>query len=535
MASKLRRFKLFCLAAGITVLAAWRLASVDAAQPAAVPEGKIDAHALARLIDTEVQRRLDADGVKPSPRADDAEFLRRVYLDLIGVIPPPEKVTAFLGNTDPDKRSKVIDELLANPRFGRYLAETWSGLLVPRQANNRRLDHKPLQDWLADGFNSGKPLDKLVYDLITASGAQDQNGAATYFIYNPTADKITDSVTHMFLGVRLQCAQCHNHPFVDIKQKDYWGMAAFFTKVRLSGNPNKAAKKGTAISVVEAGGPAKGKKNLPASAKIVPAKFLKGEEPKLAPQQPARPVLARWMTAPANPYFAKAMVNRAWYQCFGRGIVNPVDDMHEGNAPSHPELLALMTQQLKDNGFDLKFLYRAICNSEAYQRTSRPDANNKDDGELYSHAAVRALSPEQLYDSLVAVVGGQAGARPGKADKKAQQGRKGPGGPREAFLNFFRVDEGANPLEYQAGIPQALRLMNSPQTSGNGLLPRIMNQGKSPADVIERLYLAVLSRQPTSQESQRMAEYVSRQETPRAGYSDVLWVLLNSSEFTLNH
>jgi hypothetical protein len=505
------------------------------AAPATVPaKGGLDARGLAGLIDRDIDSRLAAEKVKPSQPADDAEFLRRVYLDLIGVIPPPEKVSAFLKSSDPAKRAKVIDELLADPRFGTSLAETWSGMLLPRESNNRRLDHQPLQQWLAEGFNSNKPLDKLVYELITATGEQKDNGAVTYFVGNPTVDKITDNVTQMFLGVRLQCAQCHNHPFVEIKQADYWGMAAFFMKVRMTANPNMAAKKGISPGVFEAAGGARPKKKLPESAKIVPARFLQGETPKLDAKEPSRPVLASWITAPNNPYFAKAMVNRVWYQLFGRGIVNPVDDMHDGNVPSHPELLKSLTQQFKASGFDLKHLYRAICNSRAYQRTSRPLGDNSGDKEYYSHAAVRSLSPEQLYDSLVAVLG-QPGGGQGPKLKMAMAGKKGAKGPRDAFLTFFRIEEGANPLEYQAGIPQALRLMNSPQTSGNAAVARLMKEGKGPAQVIEHLYLTALSRPPTPQEMNRMRTYVSRQTEARAGYSDILWALVNSSEFAFNH
>lgn len=499
----------------------------------ATPVVKLDAAGLARLIDREVQTRLDADGVNASARSDDAEFLRRVYLDLIGVIPPAEKVTEFLDATNPDKRARLIDELLANPRFGSHLAETWSNLMLPTESNNRRVNHGPFRTWLAAGFNKNTPLDKLVYDLITATGPQDQNGAVTYFITNPTVDKITDNVTKMFLGVRLQCAQCHNHPFVEIKQDDYWGMAGFFRKVRLSGNPNKAAKTGASVGISEVATGPKGRRTpLPESAKNVPARFLGGEQPKMNAAEPYRPVVAKWLTSGDNPYFAKAMANRVWYQLFGRGISNPVDDMHDGNPPSHPELLTGLTEQLKANDFDLHYLIRAICNSQAYQRTSRPAGNNKDDKELYSHAAVRVLTPEQLYDSLTSIVGQ---GRVALAPKRKQAGPRGLGGPRDAFIAFFRVDEGSDPTEYQAGIPQALRLMNSPQTSGAAVLDRIIGKNLEPRQAIEQLVVSVLSRRPTDQEMQRFNQYVAMQDSPRAGYADVLWALLNSSEFALNH
>lgn len=493
---------------------------------------KLDALALAKIIDDEVKQGLKSEGIPASPLASDAEFFRRVHLDLIGVIPAPDKVLAFLESKDPNKRAKVIDELLADERFGKALSEVFSGLMIPRESNNRRLDHKPFQTWLAKNFNENTPLDKLAFDLLTSTGNLDENGAVGYFVGNPTVDKMTDNVAKMFLGVRLECAQCHNHPFVSWKQEEYWGMAAFFMKTRLSVNPQQAAKKGVAPGIFESGGPAKGKKgNLPESAKFVPAKFLQGDQPKLNQADPYRPVLAKWVVAPDNQFFARAMVNRFWHQLFGRGIVNPVDDMHEDNVPSHPELLAALTEQLKANGFDLKYLIRAICNSETYQRTSVPLKGNDDDTTFFSHRAVRVMSPEQLYDSIVTVLGQTANRK----DAAAPKAKGAPGGPREQFLNFFRVDE-VDPQEYQAGIPQALRLMNSGQLNATtAVVDQAMKAGGDTNKVLERLYLAVVSRQPTPAELTRMNAYVTKNGPPRQAYGDIAWALLNSSEFTLNH
>lgn len=494
---------------------------------------KLDALALAKVIDQEINLTLKSEGIPASSLASDAEFYRRLHLDLTGVIPTPEKVLAFLDSKDANKRQKAVDELLADERYGKSLAEVFSGLMIPRESNNRRLDHKPFQEWLAKNFNENTPLDKMVYDLLTSTGPMNENGAVGYFIGNPTVDKMTDNVAKMFLGVRLECAQCHNHPFVSWKQEEYWGMAAFFMKTRLTVNPQQAAKKGVAPGIFESAGPAKGKKKgLPESAKIVPAKFLQAGQPTLDKAEPYRPVLAKWVASPDNPFFARAMVNRFWFQLFGRGIVNPVDDMHEDNAPSHPELLAALTEQLKANNFDLKYLIRAICNSATYQRTSRPVEANQDDRVYFSHRAVRVLTPEQLYDSIVTVLGQSQ-----PKGKQAQRKQKGPpGGPREQFLTFFRVDE-TDPQDYQAGIPQALRLMNSPQLNATqGIADLAMKAGGDDGNkILERLFLAVLSRPPTQAELTRLNDYVRKQDTPRLAYSDITWALLNSSEFTLNH
>ncbi len=496
---------------------------------------KIDAASLTKLIDQEISKRIVAEKATSTGLCDDSEFIRRAYLDIVGVIPSADKVTAFMSDKDTSKRSKLIDQLLADPRFGNYLAEMWAIHLIPRESNNRALVQKPLEGWFANHFNNNTPLNKVVYDLITSTGEIDKNPAGIYFVANPTVDKITDNVTRMFLGVQLQCAQCHNHPFTDWKQTEYWAMATFFLKTKVSGTPQQAAKKGVALTVTENPNAKAGKKGggLPESFKNVPAKFLQGVEPKMETSGPARPTLAKWMTADENKFFARAMVNRFWHQYFGRGLVNPVDDMHDDNAASHPELLATLTEQFKLNGHDIKFLIRAICNSEVYQRSSVSKADiGSIDLDLYSRREIRMMTPEQQYDSLVVILG----ANSGKGDPKDKAGKKGPQTPRDNFINFFRVED-ANPLEYQNGIPQALRIMNSPFTNkADVTAAQITGNAKTSAEAIERIYLTALARRPNAAELERLTAYVNRPgSTSRSSYGDILWVLLNSSEFTLNH
>ncbi len=497
---------------------------------------KLDPLALAKIIDAEVNRKMKEEGYQPSRQADDAEFLRRVYLDLVGTIPSADKVKAFLDNTDAKKREKVIDELLASNRFGNFHAEVLTGLMIPRESNNRRLTNTPFLNWLADNLNKNTPLDKTVHELLTATGPQDKNGAVTYFIGNPTVDKMTDNVTRVFLGVQLQCAQCHNHPFTDWKQKEYWGMAQFFMKTKLTVNPQQAAKKGESPGITETAA-AKGKKTpLPESAMKVNAKFLGDVEVNLKDSEPYRPILADWITSKSNPYFAKAMVNRWWYQMFGRGIVNPVDDMHENNDPSHPELLAALTEQFKASGFDNKYLLKAICNSDAYQRSSRPTADNKEDKKYLSHRVIRVQVPEQLYDSLATVLGRENKANE-KGDRKAANKGMNTGAGRDGFVNFFKIEDGFDPLEYQNGIPQTLRIMNSSQTNltRDAVNSATKLSGGDPAKTIEQLYLTGLSRRPTADETTRMVAYVTKASDRNTAYNDILWVMINSSEFALNH
>jgi hypothetical protein len=497
-------------------------------------DAAMDAPALARHIDAAIAARLDAENVAPSPPCDDAEFVRRIYLDLTGRIPSAEKAAAFLDSREPNKRAKLIDELLAGNDYGKHQADVWQSLLLPRTSDNRGLPFDKMTAWLEKNFNDNKPWDKMVREIVTAAGEMDKNGAILYFLANATPDKLTDNATRMFLGVQLQCAQCHNHPFTDWKQDAYWGMAAFFTKVRIEGNPRQAGQQRNGVRISESG---RGRPiRLPVSAKRLPPKFLQGEQPKLSSREEYRPVLADWMTNAKNPYFSRAMVNRLWAQLFGRGIVNPVDDMHDGNQPSHPQLLADLSAQFAANGFDVKHLLRALCNSAAYQRTSKPIAGNRDSGpELFARMAIKVLTPEQLYDSLVQVLGAPNQAngprRPGAAAAALRNLT-----PRTQFVAFFKGDDNPDPTEYQAGIPQVLRLMNSPMLNNTAKLAPVLKSDKTPQQIVEHLYLTALARRPTLHELQRTLALVRKHEDePRQAYGDILWVLLNSSEFTLNH
>jgi len=500
-------------------------------KPLAIPTTK-DAAALARLIDAEIARKLAEAKIPPSPRSSDDEFLRRVYLDITGVIPSADQARAFLDDRSPDKRAKLLDELLADPHYGRRMADIWTAKLFPRDSANRFVIREPLYDWFEKEFNKNEPWDKLVTNLVTATGNVEDNPAVTYFLANRTIDKLTDTVGQHFLGIQLQCAQCHNHPFTSWKQSEYWGMAAFFSKVKPD-NPKNAKKGGDNAKIGVSEGPGRRAKDfLPESAKTVPAKFLGGPEPRLDPREPYRPVLAKWLTAPENPFFARALVNRTWAHLFGRGIVHPVDDMLPENEPSHPELLDALARHIAKPGeFDVKYLIKAICLSEAYQRTSKPTPDNKSDVALFSHMAMKVMSPEQLFDSLAQVTG-NIGGRGGPKAKGA--GKGGPVGARAQFVNFFLAGaDTASTVDYEAGIPQALRLMNSPIANNPGVARRVVGAGAKPDEAIESIYLAALARRPSAEERTMLLEYIAGASSPAMGYSDILWVVLNGSEFTL--
>jgi hypothetical protein len=364
----------------------------------------------------------------------------------------------------------------------------------------------------------------MVSEMIASSGELEKVPAVGFFISNNGVDKMADEVGKIFLGQSIQCAQCHNHPFSDYQQTEYWAIANFFIKTTAGGlNVNKGQEPG----VREVNNLKRNKKNeLPESYKDVPAKFLRGDTPSMSSTEPYRPVLAKWVTSPTNPFFAKATVNRVWSQIFGVGIVNPVDDMRPENVPTHPELLNKLAADFAANKFDLKALHRAICNTEAYQRSSKAVAGNKEaEDPLFARSRMKILTPEQLYDSLVQATGfaNTAGGR----EKPGGKGQA-PGG-RAGFVNFFLSGaEMANTTEYEPGIPQALKLINSKPVSSGRVVQGLSKS--DPAKAIEELYLGTLSRRPTSEEMTKMQTFVKNNSD---AYGDILWVLVNCSEFTM--
>jgi hypothetical protein len=527
--------KLFALAplvvaAGLTVSFSERGRLEAADQDANRPAAKLEALELARRIDLEINKRLAAAQVKPSPLSEDAEFLRRAYLDVTGAIPPYEKVVAFLDSKEPDKRAKLVDELLASPPYARYMAGIWASKLIPRElasvGHNRTTMVEGLGRWFDDRFQKNQPWNQLVNELLTACGTQQENGAVILFV-NPEIDKLTDAVGRLFLGVQLQCAQCHDdrlgRPW---KRTDYWGVAAFFSKVKENRiKSDEAAKNGIAVGFTEELKVYKGSKppKLPPTAKVVPPKFLDGEEPKLDPDAPYRPVFARWLTSADNPFFARSIVNRTWAHFFARGLVHPVDDMHADNPPSHPELLKELTDQFVAHDFDLHYLIRAICASQTYQRTSRGEEpggkGTKNDAALFARMAIKDLTPRQLANSRNVLLG-----------DKPPRGN----GPKPVLYSNL-IDE-VDPTQSQGGIPDTLRMMN--ERSVDTLTKEIVDRlGRPPAGAVEenvdKLFLHILSRRPTADESKRLVGYVNGQQ--KRGYQDIAWALLNSAEFLLNH
>lgn len=513
---------------------------------------------LAARIDREIAAALASAGISASPISSDAEFLRRVYLDLTGHIPTRDRTVAFLDSTDPLKRSKLIDELLASPEYGRHFAQIWADVLVKRDFdNNKNLSTDAFVGWLADQFNQNRGWDRIVADLITADGKQADRPQTFFILANqdnnqPSPSKLAGASANLFLGVPLQCAECHQHPYVkEWGVKDFWGMAAFFGKTKLQRDgPAKGNKANGPATVVEAvarpagkGPRVRGAGKPPAGATIavpdptdprktidvVPAKFFEGDKPSLSPSAPYRPHLAAWLASSQNRWFAPAAVNRIWAHFFARGLVHPIEDMTPANRPSHPALLTALADEFTTSGHDLKHLIRAVCNSQTYQRSSRPLPANREDETLYSRQAVKVFGARELLDSLAVATG-----KPRDRDGNGGGRRNNAPASGVRFFDTREVDD--DPTEYSYGIPQVLRLMNSNLTSSTTeVAARLSRSTGGRGKVIEEIYLTALSRRPRPDELQKMSAHVERQSDPVKGYAGVFWALLNSAEFVSNH
>jgi hypothetical protein len=509
---------------------------------------------VAAEIDRIINANLAEARVPASPRASDAEFLRRAYLDLTGCIPPVSKVRSFLDDPAPNKRERLIDELLAAHEYGDHFAHYWHELLLKRDPENNGpiQTHDVFMKWMTRQLNQNTAWDQVVRHMLTAEGDQALAGETFFILANsengqPAPDKIVGTAAALFLGNQLQCAECHVHPIVPgWKQQDFWGLAAFFGKTRASRMGNAKQPTDSLARISEVMGPApKGKGpdgTLPDGSIPIPdprneGKTIGAAKAKLfgdgfspvAANHANRAYAADWFVSPRNPFFARAAVNRFWCVLFGRGLVNPLDDIRPDSKVSHLELLELLAEEFIVSRHDVKHLIRCICRSEAYQRSSYTNAQNKNDDELYSHMKLKVIPPRALFACLGQVTDNRI--RSPRDDRGG--GKQGPAANGLGFFDTREYDE--SPLEYTNGVPQLLRLMNTqlPPACDDlaRTLPRLGGQDK----VIEHLFLLTLGRQPNPTEASRMAAFIGKHPDPVKGYSAALWVLLHTAEFFNNH
>lgn len=490
-------------------------------------------------IDELLREHWQATGVAPVERTSDQEFVRRVYLDLTGRIPTVHEVTSFLQDESPDRREKLIDKLLSHYDHASHLAAVWRSFLIPDRPDVMAPnDVVSFERWLTEQFRNNQPYDKLVSELLLAEGRAQQGGPLLFFTAQKLQpEEIARQTSRAFLGVRMDCAQCHDDFFDSRwKQRDFWAYAAFFSRMS---NPEGMVQRVSPVMRIR--DISRGDVKLPESDEVVPPRFPLTDRTVEENQSASRrEILARWLVSPDNSHFAKATVNRVWSQMFGRGIVDPVDDMREDNPPVAPELLDELTEYFKRSRFDLRRLITTIARTDAYQLSS---TSPHDDPALrlnFAQQNVKCFTAQQLYDCIVVATKVDMSARmPGQAGALNRLDNFS----RQEFLDKFK-SPGGSATEYQAGIAQALTLMNGPLTSratelsSSGLLKSLQAPFFTDEQRVDTLFLATVSRYPNAGEKQAVLTYLSEAESPdQRGQvlGDALWALLNSAEFTLIH
>ncbi len=511
------RFERTFAATGITVLTA-----SGPFTPTPLPDN---------VIDKPVVEKLNRLKITPSGIAGDEEFLRRVYLDLIGLQPKPDEVRAFLADADTKKREKVADALFERPEFVDHWSLKWGDLLQ----NSRNSVSAPalfqFREFIRGAVAANTPMDTFAQKLLTAKGGISDDPASVYLTISKDTNDTVERVTQVFCGVRMLCARCHTHPLENWTQADYFGLASFFTQVTARADSRAPANK--MVSVNATAGPA----TNPRSGLVQPPRFLGGVEPKLEAGVDRRVAYAKWLTDPKNAFFARGIVNRYWSYFFHRGIIDPVDDIRSTNPPINPALLDALTADFVASGFDTRHLMRRIVTSRTYQRTGGPNAGNAHDDQNFSHAIPRRVPAEALLDSLVQATAISEGLPNGFRAAQLPDASA-----ENAFLRLFgkpqRMDACECERDNGSNMLQALHFLN-----GKSILGRVRNPGARPAllmakkptddELVKDIYLWSLARFPTEKERALGVEFLKAGGDRTAGAQDLMWALLNSKDFLL--
>jgi len=486
---------------------------------------------MAARVDELLAAKWREEGVEPAPVCGDAEFMRRACLDLTGVIPSVARARGFLSDTRDDKRLRLIDSLLHSPAHATHLARTWLGIMLPGGVSQQQLQNAArLESWLRMQFAENIRYDRVVADFLMCAG--DETGPTFFYASQELKpEKLGASTARIFLGLQIQCAQCHDHPYDRWTQEDFWGYAAFFARLHQSQSQQQ-----NRIRLADLD---RGEVMLPDSTTIVNPKYPGGAVASDEDGGARRVQLAVWTASRDNPYLARAVVNRVWAQLFGRGLVDPVDDFRPNNPPSHPELLQELSTFFVKTGFDIRTLYRALASTKAYQLTSRTGTENSPPPQLFSRMAVKPLTAEQLYDSF----NQSLRRRPAPREPDSPSNSSLLDQVRREFLAKMPLAS-RSATEYPSGVLQALTLINGSDIAmatdpkESGLLVALEAPIFTDEHRIETLLLATLSRPPSPEETTAFLGYLDGANSTserRQALGDILWALLNSAEFAMIH
>ncbi|HUY90988.1 MAG TPA: DUF1549 domain-containing protein [Pirellulales bacterium] len=489
------------------------------------------------FVDEFVFKKLKTLGVPPSAVCDDGTFIRRVTVDLAGRLPLPEEAEAFLADQDPQKRDKLVNRLLDSGDYADYFANKWSAILrnKRRDANYTRGSYA-FHGWIRQSLYDNKPYDQFVREILAASGEIGQNPPVVWYREVKEINQQVEDCAQLFLGLRIQCARCHHHPFEKWSQRDYYGLSAFFAQVgRKPGMQTSEERIFHRRGVAQAANPKTGEQLKPTG--------LGGEPLAISPERDPRQALGDWLSDPSNPFFARALVNRYWKHVFGRGIVDPEDDMRVTNPASNPELLDALSESFISSKFDLKNLLRTICTSSTYQLSAEPNDYNVNDKQNFSRYYPKRLTAEVLLDSLDLVTASTTGFNGLPSGTRAVQ--LPDNGANTYFLTVFGRPEGASACEcersQEANLAQSLHLLNSAEvqnklSNGQGRAAKLaQDTAQTPEQKVRALYMWVFSRPPVADETSVALAHINRVENKQQAYEDILWALVNTKEFLFNH
>ncbi len=488
------------------------------------------------FIDAAIDHKLQKLHILPSELCSDAEFIRRASLDLIGLPPKPEEVRAFLEDKTPSraKRARLADQLMARPEFVDHWSLKWGDLL---KSNRKFLGEKGLwrfREWIRESVAKNKPYNQFVYELLTSRGSTYENPATNYFLTSDQPNTQMETTTQLFLGVRFVCAHCHDHPFEQWTNKQYFELSAFFARVGIREGARNLER-----VVFDAN---EGDLRFPKTGRIASPEFPYGKSPDVTSVEGRRQLLAEWLTSKDNPYFGKAISNRIWSYFFVRGVIDPVDDIRSSNPPVNPELLKALTDDFLNHNFDLRHLMRTIVNSRTYQLSTRTNEWNLDDEANFSHALPRRLTAEELMDAISVATGSSMVFKEVPRDFLAEElpdSKVGMGG----FLDLFGRPQRESPCECErrseVSLKQALNLINGDTVADavadpNGRVAKLILARAPDRKIIEDLYLASLNRMPNPGEFKLAENYLASSKNRAERAQDLEWALLNSYAFLFN-
>ena len=484
-------------------------------------------------IDELVAQKLKKLRLHPSEQCSDEEFLRRVYIDLIGLTPTYEEFIAFSENTEPDKRAKKIDELLNRKEFTEVWVSKWAEWLMMRSSN--QVSQKSVflyYQWLVEQIASNVPMDKMVQDILSSTGGTFKTPQTNFYEIERDQLKVAENVAQIFMGMRIQCAQCHNHPFDRWTQDDYYNFAAFFSQV--------GRKRGEDYREQIIYNRNSGEVKHPVTGQNATPVFLGGTTPETKGKD-RREVVAKWLASPENPFFAKNFANRIWHHFFGIGIVEEIDDFRISNPPSNPELLDALAEKLTEYNYDMRKLISDICNSKTYQRSTRRNESNASDEMNFAHQNIRRIKAESMLDVISHVTNTKDDFS--KLPVGARAVQIADGATSSYFLTTFgrasRETACSCEVKMEPTLSQALHLLNGDTVNNKmrqgNVVKSLMDQGLKPAEIVERLYIMAVSRKPTTEEIEALSPLYAEGANVQQGLEDVFWALLNSREFLFNH